>query len=387
MITELITIFKIALLSAGTIYISMMIVFIIAWIRLKTFNGLAADLVTTVSIIIPARNEEDAILDCLEDILKQQFPSMLMEVIIVNDNSTDNTAALVETFISKARNVSSVNFQMIALTDDGNTNAYKKKAITEGISRTSGKLIITTDADCRMNSLWLSTIVSYFEKHRPDFISAPVSYQNEKNWFGKFQTLEFLGLIGIGAASIKAKVPAMCNGANLAYTRKVFNDVGGFESINKLASGDDTFLMLKIAEKHNTGIHFLKSFDAIVYTTPKASLGEFIQQRKRWASKGTQYNSKKVILIGLITYLFNFLILASGVFSIIYNTFAFAFCMAIITKITVELIFLFFITSFFKRRELLWYFFQEQLLYIFYVVWIGADGTFSKYKWKDRVVK
>ncbi len=388
MTTDLIiSFFKWLIILVGISYVLMILGFIAGWLRLKVFNKIVNPFSTFVSIIIPARNEEDTILQCIKDIEKQDFPKELVEVIVVNDNSTDGTSQNVKEYIKGISTLPHVDTKIIDLIEDENTNAFKKKAILKGIQQAKGELIITTDADCRMNNLWLPTLVSYYEQYHPKFISAPVSNHEEKNWFGKFQTLEFLGLIGIGAGGIKNAVPTMCNGANIAYTKEVFFEVNGFDDISNLASGDDTFLMLKIAKKYKEEIHFIKSFDAIVYTTPKDTFSEFVEQRKRWASKGTKYNSKKVILIGALTYLFNFLILASGVFSIFYNTFVFVFMTVFIAKITVEFIFLYLITSFFKRRELLLYFFQEQLLYIFYVVWIGAEGSFSKYTWKGRAVK
>lgn len=379
--------FNCLFILAGSCYVLMMIGFIIGWTRLRKYDAATTEFSTSVSIIVPARNEEDTIIHCIEDIVKQRFPKELMELIVVNDNSSDRTSFLVKQYISKHAIPNGVDIKIIDLEEDKNTNSFKKKAILEGIRQAKGALIVTTDADCRMNDLWLSTTVSYYEKNRPKFISAPVSYHEEKNWFGKFQTLEFLGLIGIGAGGIKINIPTMCNGANLAYTKEVFWEVNGFEGISDLASGDDTFLMLKIAKKYREGIHFIKSFDAIVYTTPKESLREFTEQRKRWASKGAKYNSKKVIFVGVLTYVFNFLIFVSGVFSIFYSTFAPVFISALIAKITVEFIFLYLVTSFFKRRQLLLCFFQEQLLYILYVVWIGAEGSLSKYTWKGRAVK
>jgi len=59
-------------------------------------------------------------------------------------------------------------------------------------------------------------------------IAGPVCIHNEKNLLEKFQLLEFAGLIGIGAGAMANGKPVMCNGANLAYTKKIFNDVNGF---------------------------------------------------------------------------------------------------------------------------------------------------------------
>ena len=107
------------------------------------------------------------------------------------------------------------------------------------------------------------------------------------------QTLEFSYLIGIGAAFIGNGRASTCNGANLAYRKDVFYQVGGFTGIDDLASGDDELLLQKVAERFAGRIGFLKHFDAVVYTHAKPTLADFLQQRRRWASKSVKYKDKK----------------------------------------------------------------------------------------------
>jgi cellulose synthase/poly-beta-1,6-N-acetylglucosamine synthase-like glycosyltransferase len=372
----------------GVCYGMLMTLFITGWMRLNPYHRNPGEKYSTaVSIIIPARNEEQTILQCITDIENQVFPSHLIQLILINDHSTDGTLKIIDEYILSSKKMSGFDIQVYNLTDDHSSSAYKKNAITLGIKHATGKLIVTSDADCTRGKFWLSSIVSYFEKYKPKFISGPVAFHAEKNWFEKFQTLEFLGLIGIGAGSIKSGVPVMCNGANLAFTKEVFKEVNGFDGVTKTASGDDVFLMLKVAAKYPKSIHFLLCNQAIVYTLPKLTLKDFLEQRKRWASKGTKYNEPKVLLIGLVTYLFNFMIFLTGIISFFYNTFTVVFLVLTAVKIVMELLFLTMVTTFFKRRNLLTYFFPEQLLYIPYIVWVGALGTFTKFTWKGRLVK
>src|SRR5690606_3333641 len=148
-------------------------------------------------------------------------------------------------------------------------NSYKKKAIAKAIESCRGELIVTTDADCRMGTQWLKTIVGYFEQQDLYMLSSPVVYSEEKSFFERLQTLEFLYLIGLGAAGIGNGKPTTCNGANLAYRKDVFLELGGFNGIDNLASGDDELLLHKVAEKYADRIGFCKSREAIVYTDAK----------------------------------------------------------------------------------------------------------------------
>ena len=224
-----------------------------------------------VSILIAARNEEDKIAFTIEDILRQDYPRNLVELIVIDDHSTDRTAEIIARYAGKG-------VKLIRLNEDKPLNSYKKKAISEAIQIAAGELIVTTDADCRMNTAWLSTIVAYFETNNLKLISSPVVFYEEKSFFERLQTLEFLYLIGLGAATIGNKTPSTCNGANLAYRKDVFHELKGFQGIDDLASGDDELFLHKVASKYPDDIGFCKSNDALVFTHAKPSLKEFISQ-------------------------------------------------------------------------------------------------------------
>ena len=353
--------------------------YIYGWLRLKRFTEIKNSFVTKVSIIIPARNEESNIENCLQNVFEQGFPKELMEVIVVDDHSTDKTLEKITNY-----KLQITNLKVIRLNEN---KTGKKAAITSAIAEANGELIITTDADCIMGDKWIGTIVSYYEKYRPKMIAGPVCFHKEKNIFEKFQTLEFLSLIGISAAAINNKKPIMCNGANLTYQKNIFYDVGGFQSVNEVASGDDVFLMLKIAKDYPNGIHFLKSLDATVYTTAKKTIAEFIQQRKRWASKTSKYQDWSIRAIALIVYMFNVSILAGFILSFYYPYLLAVFLFQFIFKIIIEGVFLSFVVSFFNRKDLLSLFLPLQFFYSVYVVVIATISPFGKYQWKKRSVK
>src|SRR5690606_5203635 len=123
------------------------------------------------------------------------------------------------------------------------------------------------------------------------------------------QTLEFLYLIGLGAASIGNREASTCNGANLAYRKDIFMELNGFQGIEELASGDDELFLHKVAAKYPEKIGFCKSREAVVYTEAKDSLSSFISQRKRWASKSTHYKKKAIVYLGVGVWLFNVFLL------------------------------------------------------------------------------
>jgi cellulose synthase/poly-beta-1,6-N-acetylglucosamine synthase-like glycosyltransferase len=366
------------------IYACLIIYYRQSWLAIPIDNGqLTIDnsLSVTITVIIPARNEEENIKACLESVTDQSYPKHLFEVIVVDDFSTDKTADIISSFAD--RNVS-----LISLKDfvEDKLNSYKKKAIEIAISKAKGNLIVTTDADCVVPHSWLQTVATFYEEHKPAFIAAPVSYHHENNFLKIFQSLDFMTLQGITGAAVNKKFHNMCNGANLAYEKKTFFEVGGFTGIDNIASGDDMLLMHKIFELAPKRVSFLKSADAIVHTKPAATLGEFFSQRIRWASKSDKYSDKRITAVLALVYLFNVAIFFLAILSFFDYWVIYWLLGVMICKTIIELVFLYPVAKFFNKLKLLWWFPLAQPFHIVYIIIAGWLGKFGSYKWKERKV-
>jgi cellulose synthase/poly-beta-1,6-N-acetylglucosamine synthase-like glycosyltransferase len=362
------------------LYLLILVYLIKGWASLKRPRIGTGSPVTKVTILIAARNEEARINYTIDDILAQDYPKHLTEIIIVDDHSTDRTAEIIGSYADRG-------VKLLQLNEDKPLNSYKKKAIAQAISLSSGDLMVATDADCRMGTKWLSAIVSYYEMNEPVMISSPVAYFEERSLFEYMQTLEFAYLIGIGASFIGNKKASTCNGANLAYRKDVFYEVGGFKGIDDLASGDDELLLQKVAVRFPGRIGFLKSRDAVVYTHAKHTLSEFLQQRRRWASKSTKYKDKKIVALAVGIWLFNLSLLVNVGLGF-YNVYFFKlFALQFFLKYFFELAFLLPITTFFKRPGLIGLLILIIPVHIIYFVYIGLMGNTGKYVWKGRTVR
>lgn len=343
-----------------------------------------------ISIIIAARNEEKAIGNCLLSIKGQIYPAGAFEIILVDDHSVDATIAI-------AQSLKIGNLKIIHLTDitgESKINSYKKKAIESAIDMAKGDLIITTDADCIVPPQWLETYATFYMQKKPVFIAAPVTYTDHfpaDSFFVKslkiFQTLDFMTLQGITGASVSKRFHNMCNGANLAYTKKVFQGVNGFDGIDNIASGDDILLMDKIQKVYPEKIEFLKSKDVIVETQPAATFKEFMNQRIRWASKADKYTDRKITFVLLLVYIFNAWIFITAVASFFSNSSFYLLLFMLLLKTLVELFFLYPVAKFFNKQKLLWWFIPAQPFHIIYTIVAGWLGKFGSYTWKGRVVK
>jgi len=355
-----------------------MILYLIGWKKTPVWQtkpqAANFELSTKVSIIIPARNEEENILNCLSSLYKQTYLLDNYEIIVVNDHSADRTAEFVE-------KLDIPNLKLVSLSQ---SQSGKKKAIAEGVFQASGKLIITTDADCEMGEKWLSAIVSFYEKHKSKMIIAPVLLKDEKTFQDTFQSQEMIALTACAGASLYYNLPVLCSGANLVYEKETFISINGFEGIEKTATGDDVFLMLKVHEKFPKQIHYLKSKEAAVFTHPEKKTITALNQRKRWASKTFFYGFSHVSLIAVLIFATNFLILLSGILSVINLKFALALATSFSAKCIVDFMLLHSASSFFGKRINPVSFFFASILYPVYVSVIGLIAPFTTYSWKGR---
>jgi len=340
---------------------------------------------TKISVIIAARNEERNIINCLSSLKDQTYPKDFYEVIVIDDHSTDNTWNNLQNFSfleMKCKKLKLADF----IVGSTHSKSYKKMAIEMGINNADGSLIVTSDADCTFNNNWLQTIADFYETTHAKFIAAPVKINCTNNFLAIFQTLDFITLQGITAASVFKKFHSMCNGANLAYEKKIFFEVDGFKNIDNIPSGDDMLLMHKIYKKYPESIFLLKNKHAIVTTQAEASWKKFFNQRIRWASKADIYDDKRIFWVLLLVYSFNLLFLVLCIASFWNTMYLLIAATLLLLKIMIEFSFVRSVAKFFDQQSLMIYFPFLQPLHIIYIIISGWLGKFGSYKWKERKV-
>lgn len=286
---------------SSVLYFLYIIIHLVSWLLLPVSNS--HEIIspkTKISVIIAARNEELTIANCINAIAAQIYPSDILEIIVVDDHSTDKTKEVAE------KTLSSISLSNKIISNREKAHG-KKSALSEGIKNSSGELIVITDADCTSSTTWLSTIESEYRKSGAYMLCGPVKITGENKFIEYFQSLELCGLSLLSGAGINARLPLLCNGANIAYTRKVFDEVEGFKGIDNNPSGDDILLMFKIDNKFPGKIRYVKSKDAFVSTPAQDSMKGFLDQRIRWASKGVHSNNPANAFISMLVFGSNFL--------------------------------------------------------------------------------
>ncbi|HEY0743756.1 MAG TPA: glycosyltransferase [Chryseosolibacter sp.] len=323
-----------------------------------------------ISVLIPVRNERERIANVLIALSKQQYNNF--EVIVINDHSSDDT-------VDVAKKNSFANVSVITSNGRG-----KKAALDAGIKIAKGELIATTDADCIMDEHWLESIRKAFANEKTVFAFGAVAIDARGGFFSRVQSVEFASLVGSGAATSALGFPTMCNGANLAYRKEVYESVNGYEGNTHIASGDDEFLMRKIIRTHPHGVTFIPFTSACVTTCAQQSLSDFLSQRMRWASKWKFNTSFHTVALALYIFAVQASVLSGAVS--LFVSFSFAIVLLFVIKLFLEASFISRVCRFSKSHFSWPAFLFLQLVYPLYVVLIGLVANFSRPSWKGRPV-
>jgi len=262
-----------------------------------------------VSVVVAARNEEKNITALLKGLAGQDYPHGLLEIVVVNDGSTDRTPIVISEFISDALLCSRIDISLI-----NNPFAGKKGAIRYGIGKATGELILTTDADCEVGPGWVSAFAGCYAATGNDMILGEVYQKPAGGIVSQFGRFEFSALQGITEAAVAAGWPVMCNGANMGFLRDVYMRHCG-ELRDELPSGDDMFLMHAVS-RGGGRIGYAGSSAATVVTAPAVTAAALLRQRARWASKAYYYSDRATFTLAAATVACNAAVTAAALISI-----------------------------------------------------------------------
>jgi len=258
----------------------------------------------TISVVIAARNEEKYLPDLIQDLIKQEYPLDKLEAIIVDDRSTDLTPEILKDAADNYAFIKTIRIQ-----EPSQDMAPKKNALTKGIEAAVGEVIISTDADCRVGKLWVSSMAYSVINH--NCISIGFSKISGNTFFEQYQKVDFLGIITANAGAGGWNQFWSGTGQNLAYYKNDFIAIEGFKPVKDKISGDDMYLVQSIAKLKRGFIHI----DPNAFTTTAAvkSIKDFLNQRIRWSSNSKTNAGQNPLFFGfLITaFLYNSFILFS----------------------------------------------------------------------------
>lgn len=349
---------------------------VIVWYLYPPTNSVQSNsTLPRVSVIIPVRNEAVNIISVLQHLSLQDFPDDKMEVLVVDDHSEDDTEKMVTGFCAQSRK----EITWIPCTQDQPHG--KKAALSKAIGLSKFEIILTTDADCRMNAGWVRSMASAFSNTDTNMVTGFVVIEDRESILSRLEQLDQLVLSGVGATSVIAGSPLLCSGANIAFRKSAFDAVGGYAYGADDPSGDDTYLMLRMSPT----VRFNKDSESVVSTHSSQSWRALIRQRIRWASKVKNYREKHILLFGIFVFVLNvapliqLIMFAVGIISweplLIW----------IFIKLSLDAGFVKSFIGFTRQRRVLWMVPLYFIIYPFYTLAASMLLPFKGYEWKGRV--
>jgi cellulose synthase/poly-beta-1,6-N-acetylglucosamine synthase-like glycosyltransferase len=332
------------------------------------------------SVVIAAHNEEQNIEKCLSAVFSQTLATNRYEVIIINDRSTDATAAIALCCAQRHANLSVLS---VEATPPG--MSPKKHAVMQGISAAKYKVIVFTDADCIVPPRWLETIDKHFDEDI-GLVQGITVYEYlpgmNRAFFG-LQAADFLSHAVVSAAAIGAGLPINSNANNFAFRKAAFDDAFGYGKKSAVISGDDDLLLQRIWQSGVWRIRYMADIAGKVTTLPTETVRGVFEQRKRWGSKTVHYNARQAALLGAV-FLF-YAAMAVLFFAGFWNAASFALCGGMLfVKVAGEMVLMIPGTRLFGEKRLRAYLTPASLVQLPLVLVAVVLGVFGKFVWKDQ---
>ncbi|MBL0177307.1 MAG: glycosyltransferase [Ignavibacteria bacterium] len=330
-----------------------------------------------VTVIVAMRDEEHCAAACIRSLHAQTYPAERTQVIVVDDHSSDGTAAAVMDAAGD-----DPRFVLLRL-DDAAGVSGKKSAVEAAIAHATGETVLTTDADCVHGADWISSM-QWLLARGNDIVGGPVLYERGNGLFARLQALEFLGIMGVTAGLFGIGYPRLCNGANLAYRRDAFRRVDGFGGHRHLASGEDEFLLQAIVYRAGGAAEFNPLPESAVVTPGARTLRAFLSQRARWASKGGRYEDGRFVAFLVLLYAYFLGCSLAPLAALSSPAALLAAFLLLLVKWTLDLSVLVPAARLLGAPVRLTDFVIAELLHPVYLVAVSTAGAFGRFAWKGR---
>jgi cellulose synthase/poly-beta-1,6-N-acetylglucosamine synthase-like glycosyltransferase len=358
-------------------YVLLILFFLKGWNQLPEINTKHRSKRSVfISVVIPFRNEEKNLVRLVEGIARQRFSFHHLEVVMVNDHSTDKGMYCLSELMHE--------YSWLHL--ESSRGHGKKAALRHGVSAATGELIVATDADCHFGRDWLQTISETYISQNPDMIIMPVGMERGNGFRGAFQQNDYLALQMVTAGAAGCGVPVISSGANLAFKKKSYLETARKIPGEQYLSGDDVFL-LHAFKAEGFKITYLKSAQAMVKTYPAPGWKSFLLQRMRWGGKSKGYTDTRAKLVALMILVTNSWLAILPFLAMIDVRIAFLWLGVLSQKIIVDRILLNQGKGFFAVSSGLFRFLAISFLYPTYILVAGVGSLFIRERWKDRTGK
>jgi poly-beta-1,6-N-acetyl-D-glucosamine synthase len=349
------------------IFIVFFLLLIFSYKKLSAFK-IHPPIILPTSIIVAARNEATNVERLIDSVKKINYPKENFELIIVDDNSTDNTYSAAQKLISDKHN-----FRIIKSGEKSLPG--KRGALQKGIEASKFPYILITDADCVVSPGWLKIYASVFQQGY-DFIFGAAPFYQQKNFINKSACFENLKNQFLSFSLADLGIPYTASARNLGFTKEAFYKIGGYRNTTDTLSGDDD-LLLRQAVKNNLRIKSVNDKNSFVYSDTKTTLKEYLAQRTRHTQSSLHYNFKAKLVLGSWHLLNLFMFLSPLLMFFSYN-----FIWLFVLKMVIDTMIFYFVQNAFGYRFNIFQIFFFDMTYEIFIAVNFFNALFRKAEWK-----
>jgi len=273
------------------VYVAFLAALVVGLLRLRS---VLAGPTLSVTVVVPMHNEKSFVAATLEALQRQDYTGD-WEVVCVDDRSTDGTREILSEWAERFPR-----FRLVRVeATEPAVPSPKKRALARGLDTARGEILLTTDADCLPPPHWISTLAGCF-RDGVDVVQGPKHCLGDGRSCHRYQRLEMLAFVAAEAAGFALGRPFLASAPSLAYRSEIYRRSGGFHGLEGLVSGDDDMLVHRMVRSGGASLYAMEP-SVSVATHPADSWQQVLQQRARWASNGSRYESSAyVALLGSV---------------------------------------------------------------------------------------
>ncbi len=254
-----------------------------------------------VSVLVAVRNEEKDLPRLLKSLSALDYPQEKLEILVADDQSTDQTNDLIRTWVNE------IPFKKIVSILPEQTHLFhrngKANALAILAKQASGDFFFFTDADCEVPCSWIRAGVGCFKEGVGIVIG--MTHVRGQGLFEQLQAVDWWNTLGIVKVVTDLNFATTGLGNNMAISQKAYKQSGGFEGVPFSLTED-----LEISRAvRNAGFLLIQevSPQILVGTKAEASWNDLFRQRKRWMNGVMSLSKGWKILLSLQFLFFPFL--------------------------------------------------------------------------------
>lgn len=363
-------------LLCSIVYFALLGLLSFFWSKKKSVPRDFSSLTWPVTLLIPFRNEEKNIPILVESLRKIESPEL--KIFLIDDQSTDASWEVASKCMQQDSRISLMRSPGVG----------KKEAIQFGVLQAESEWILTSDADCQFSQDWVARFQTYFEQDAVQLIGGAVQVNGKEGFLTVFQQLDWASIALVSQVAMDFDRPLMCSAANLAFRKSAFEAVKGYEGNKNYLSGDDEFLLKKIADRFGDG-SCVADFSShnLVITQAGISWRDFLNQRARWASKWNLHDSTSHVVQAVIPFVIQLFWIASwGLFGLGWQG-VLSFLGIWIMKILAERLALGKVLRSFEIPVPWFYYVMTSLVHPWYILAVGIWSFSPRIRWKGRLIE